>query len=51
MIFVDHLGLLKTPHIECVAVRVLVANDDVHGLLWVPADRSGLVLQVHFLKG
>ena len=51
MVLVNHLGLIQPSHIECVAVRVLVAYDNVHGLLRVPAQRGTLVLQVDFLEG
>ena len=51
MVLVNHLGLIQPSHVECVAVRVLVAYDNVHGLLRVPAQRGTLVLQVDFLEG
>ena len=49
MIFVDQLGLLWFPKVKCVALAIFVSYDEVHGLLWIPANGGRFVFQVDFV--
>lgn len=50
MVLVDEFGFIHFPHIEGIAVSVLVANHKVDGLVGVPADAGRLVLEEEFLE-
>ena len=50
MVLVDEFGFIHFPHIEGIAVSILVANHKVDGLVRVPADAGRLVLEEEFLE-
>mmetsp|Transcript_16788 Transcript_16788/g.21240 ORF Transcript_16788/g.21240 Transcript_16788/m.21240 type:complete len:239 (-) Transcript_16788:552-1268(-) len=50
VVLVDHLWLIELSHIEGVAVGIFITDDDIHGLLRVPAEGGRLILQVDFLQ-
>ena len=45
MTLVDHLYLIKLPHIEGITVRIIVPHGEVQRLLRVPAETVRLVGQ------
>lgn len=49
MVFVYHLGLLWFPQVKCVAMRILVADNEIHWLLWIPAKGCRLVFEVYLV--
>ena len=49
VIFVNHLRLREVPHIEGITIPVLVAHNEVHGLIGVPSYSTALVLETQSL--